>query len=139
MPKLVTLDKGQKQEILQLYQRGDATVAELAETYDVSTTWIYRLFKGNRVRPHRGVLVQGTPVPEETEVPLVRNNGQLAVVVDKHDIVQATHTVRRVGVTTWEIQYTGTVFIDAVDVEEAITEARKIGVVKRIYSVREKQ
>jgi transposase-like protein len=138
MPKRLGLKKGQEQEMLQLYQRGDATVAELAETYGVSSSWFYRMLQRHEVTPHRGVLTQETSVPEETEVP-VHNNIQLAVTTDGQGIVQSAQPVRRSGnISTWEIRYTGTIFIDAVDIDEAIREARKMGVVKRIYYVRVK-
>lgn len=67
------------------------------------------------------------------------HTGTTEVVVDKQNLVQTVtrHSSRRLH--TWEIQYSGTVLVEADEIEEAIREARKLGVVKRIHSVTEKK
>jgi hypothetical protein len=145
------LTKQQEVEIIDAYAAKTSTAKELAEMYGIHDSQFYRLLKKYMVpvhqRPERPdkngkVVIRRLPpqeievpqVPEETEVPVMHPT-EMAVVVDNRNLVQTAKTVRRPE-STWEVKYTGTLMVEADDVEEAIREARKLGMVKRIYSVR---
>lgn len=123
------------------YQKKQATARELVEMYSTTESNFYRLLQLNGVATHRNKngapVPEVTVVPEETEVP-IKATRQMQVVVDKNDMVQSVQPIRRVNMSTWEVKYTGSAFVEAETVEEAIAQARKLGVVKRIYSVRVK-
>jgi transposase-like protein len=135
MPKRLHITRQQTREIVSAYEQKTASVNELSVMYSINTSSIYRLLHRN------GVPTGGRQQVQEVEVvnveeERVHNNHQMVVTTDNQNIVQSAQPVRRANISTWEIRYTGTIFIDAADVDEAIMEARKMGVVKRIYSVR---
>jgi transposase len=137
-PKTV-LTAQQEVEIIDAYTAKTSTARELAEMYGINDSSFYRMLKRYRVavhqRPDKNGKVHITKIdPKEFEVP-VMHPAEMAVVVDKENLVQKT---TRPGhrLETWEVKYEGTVLVEADDIEEAIREARKLGVVKRISSVR---
>lgn len=138
MPNRNRLTKAQAQEIVTAYDTKQATAGEIGLMYNINPSTLYRTLHQAGIEPH-SKRPKDTPVAEEVEVvnvERVHNNHQMVVTTDSQNIVQSAQTVRRANISTWEIKYTGTIFIDAADVDEAIMEARKMGVVKRIYSVR---
>lgn len=148
--RVLTLD--QEREVAQLYDETDTPVPEIKETYGISDSVLYRLLQTHGVTPRlkrnvppkngRIKITKIDPakleLPPEIEVP-VMHTSTTEVVVDKQNLVQTVtrHSSRRLH--TWEIQYSGTVLVEADEIEEAIREARKLGVVKRIHSVTEKK
>jgi len=143
----------QEQEIVQAYEDKTLTGTELAEMHKVNVATIFQLLKRKGVVPHtkrnpkpkneskngpvviRKIEPQPLELPEEFEVPPVLHTGPVSVVVDKQNVVQTVERTAR-PMETWEIKYQGIVMVQADDIEAAIREARKIGVVKKIYSVR---
>ncbi len=136
--------------MVQMYESKAAPAHEIMDMFGIGNGSFYRILHNHGVPAHqkRNGKVKArklTPeetkalfptVPEETEVPVVHAT-RMEVVLDKGDLVQATkREVRRLD--TWEIKYSGTVLVEADDIEEAIRAARKLGAVKRIYSVRVK-
>lgn len=138
----------------QLYDESDTPVPEIKETYGISDSVLYRLLQTHGITPrlkrnvpaNKNGKVKITKIdpatldlpPEVEEVP-VMHTGTTEVVVDKQNLVQTVtrHSSRRLH--TWEVSYSGTVLVEAEEIEEAIREARKLGVVKRIHSVTEKK
>lgn len=144
----------QEQEIVQAYEDKTLTGTELAEMHKVNVATIFQLLKRKGIVPHtkrnpkpKDERKNGPVVirkidkpyvelpPAEEEVLPVIHTGQVEVVVDKQNVVQSVERTLRPQ-ETWEIKYQGTVMVQADDIEAAIREARKIGVVKKIYSVR---
>ena len=131
--------------MLASYKTKQANANELSEMYGISSSTFYRLLHesggelhspSNALRYKNGK-IPVAPVPGEVEVP-VSHTTPVEVVVNKEQLVQSAHPVRRVALTTWEVSYTGTILVEAEEIEEAIKEARKLGMVKRIYSVKVK-
>lgn len=161
MPKsTLALSNAQIDEMFAAYENKQASASELQTMYGVSSSQFYRLLHENSVQlqfPQTGnrkngkmVKVKMTKVPDlkpaehedlQTALtnPPVVTTIPVQVVVDDQSMVRSAAPVRRVGLSTWEISYTGTVMVEAEDIEEAIKEARKLGVVKRIYSAKVKR
>lgn len=129
--------------MVQMYESQAAPAHEIMSMFGIGNGSFYRILHNHGVSVHQrrngkamAKVAMKKIVPEETEVPVVHAS-RMAVVVDKGDLVQATRReVRRLD--TWEVKYSGTVLVEADDIEEAIREARKLGAVKRIYSVKVK-
>jgi hypothetical protein len=143
----------QVQEMLQAYRDKTMSTEILCEMYGIGTGSFYRILQNNGVKTHRAnngqsagdrskngkvkitkIAAEEFDLPQVIEVPLV-HTAPVEVVVDSNSLVQTAKPVRRLN-ATWEVRYTGQVTIEADDIEEAIREARKLGVVKRIYSVK---
>jgi predicted DNA-binding transcriptional regulator AlpA len=154
MPKRVNLTDAQVAEMLSAYENNSMSAVELSTMYGISDSTFYRIlaahggsvqFPDRQPRSSRGKNGKVTirkidPAKmdmEEIEEPEanVVHTAPLAVVVDKHSMVQTVKPTHR-ALSTWEVKYTGTLLVQADDIEEAIREARKVGVVKRIYSAR---
>jgi hypothetical protein len=139
MPRTtLSLTQAQQTEMFQSYAKKSATAAELCEMYDITVSTFYRMLHAAGLETHIKVkkVQPEVLVPQEIEVLHVPT--QMAVVADKNGTVQSVKPIKLPNQSTWEIKYTGTIFVDAVDVEDAVAEARKLGMVKRIYSVRVK-
>jgi hypothetical protein len=69
------------------------------------------------------------------------NAAPLAVRVDQdatvQDVTPTEHAVGHAG--TWEVHFTGLVMVQAESIDQAIAEARKLAIVRRIYTVRLKR
>lgn len=144
MPKPLALTQDQQREMLASYKTKQANATELSEMYGIASSTFYRLLHesgGDLQRPMNAIRKNGkipiAPVPGEIEVP-VTHTAPVEVVVNKEQLVQSAHPVRRVGLKTWEVSYTGSVLVEAEEIEEAIKAARQLGMVKRIYSVKVK-
>ena len=136
----LNLTQEQVAEMMQLYETKAAPAQEIVEMFGISNGTFYRMLK------RQGIMVHGAGgralnrvgikkiVPDEVEMPTMHSTS-IEVVVDNHNLVQSTRPVRRPD-SLWEVKYTGVMLVEADDVESAIREARKLGVVKRIYSVR---
>ena len=129
----------QKQEIANAYKADESSRQELMEMYDVGESTFYRIMRdygvGTKFKHNGHSKMEKVAMHKVEPEEIVHGSAPVQVVVDSNNIVQTARAVRRSD-TTWEVKYTGTVLVEAEDVESAVREARKIGVVKRIYSVR---
>jgi hypothetical protein len=142
------LTEAQEREIVEAYRDKTLSAKDLVEMNGLNDNRLYRLLRRYGVQPHQrqgNGLVKITKIdpkelelPPETEVPVI-HTAPVEVVVDKENLVQTAirHSSRRLR--TWEVSYSGTVLVEADEIEEAIREARKLGVVKRIHSAVEKK
>jgi hypothetical protein len=125
--KLRNLNDNQISEIVKLYQQQDPViqVSEIAHTYDLNQSTLYRLLKQQGIAL-RTQLTEAKIEQQETRI-----------VVDDQSTVQEMLPVRRPrNLADWLVRFTGEVVVEAESIDEALAQARKLGVVKKIYSIR---
>lgn len=117
-----TLTPSQVRDLLASYEKKETKVREIAESYGITEAYLYRILHDNDVTPHRFANVNGTMVMDEPEIeePL-----------PEVEEVQPTQKI-------WEVKYTGTMFVQAKNIDLALAKARHQEGVRRVYSIKEK-
>jgi transposase-like protein len=127
MPRGKNLTPEQKKDIIEAYTSG-MNRAEVATMFDLAPTTVNRIVRENGWSSHRA-LPKLEPVAEK----LVTVDAQNFV----QNIVEKAREMRPSNATNlgrWEVKFTGSLIVEAETIDQALTEARKLGIVKRVYS-----
>lgn len=148
MPKGKRLSPEQIKDIIDSYVEKRASRSEIALSYDIAPTTVNRIVRENGWHSHRTesnhtvnvkTLGANDPTVVEAFAPIrTRRTRSLAVTIDSQEMVQQVAPIRQsksADFGNWEVKFTGSVIVEAESIDQAISEARKLGIVRRIYSV----
>jgi len=123
-----------EREICALYVDSTTPVAELKQTYGLTNGLLYSVLKRNHV-PARTVAQKATE-RRHKQFDVVSSQA-LVVTADKNGIVEHVERVKPARKTSvFEVSFTSAIRFDAEDIEDAIAQARRMPMCKRVYAVK---
>src|SRR5215471_14343262 len=127
----------QEREIIALYL-AHTPLKDIREAYDLKhDSLVYAALHRHGVMVHKkGRSVLAQPIVEQTVLPVAPATA-LAVTTDRSGIVEHVERIKPVGkLSTFEVSFTSTMHFEVHDLIDAIAEARKLPMCKRVYAVK---
>jgi hypothetical protein len=128
MPRGQKLTVEQREEIFDAFIERKLNRREIAEMYTIEPTTVNRVVREMRQQNtnSNGDLVVIRKIPVES---LVTIDAQETVIE-----VKPLPPSKATNLGEWEVKFSGSIIVEAESIDMALHEARKLGMVKRIYS-----